>query len=793
MGRTLAGMAPRRIGLGLLAGALLAVGAVAWRARTPSPPSDAESPGATAHAPPAPGPPVLRGLDPAPAGARAGPPGEQPGDPSAPATLIVSVHGREGGERLEGVRVLVTPSGQEPRTALTDAEGQAVFRGLAPGAATWSTTSERFEATGLDAATLPPGGVVRVRVALRAGGRASGRVLDAATGQPIAGAEVVARSGGRTAGRTDVGGPPRLAATRTDERGLFVLTGLRLGFLVTLAASADGYADAEESLLILRSDPERHVEVDLTLERGGSLTFRVVGPDGQLAPGSEVCLYAEADRPADGLVERALRGWSRWSATTDASGIALLPGLPLNTELFAVAFAEGHAPSLASATLLAAAGPRGAAEALRLRRPAHVVLQLVLPDGRTVAMPLIGSGEEGAPRRYRISRGMLAGERADGWDLSGAQEPGVHRLLLIVEGCQQREVTLDLQEGEHARPVVPLEPSASLEVEVVAQDDVPLDAVTLTVTPTGRPSEVLARLEEVALAGIRVLDLPPGPLQLTATDALGRSASLDGVQAPARGLRLVLAPAVTVVASLAPTAGEALPAGALVEAWREGRRVWRQSVPLLKGVATWKQAAGPVHVWIVPPGHRPLRLELSGEPGEGLRVGPLALQPPLALDLRVVNRAGRTLPGARVSLEPWVLGALDLPHGEDRLEGLPADPFLLHVRAPGHLGLSVPVDLGGAPRDRLEVALPQGAELAGRIRTAAGGLALGASLRFEPLHADPEAPVVARQTVDRSGEYVERLAAGRYRLHVTYRGREQAVAEVTLAEAEVRRLDLSLR
>jgi hypothetical protein len=123
--------------------------------------------------------------------------------------------------------------------AAIDASGRFALTGLPPGPLLVSVAAPGY-APALDLAVsirAEPAPPAELRVLLERGARLAGRVVDAETRQPIAGASV--RLDGR-AGRD--GEAPLEAMVQSDARGAFVLEGVRAGSAAIMVAAAEHHA-----------------------------------------------------------------------------------------------------------------------------------------------------------------------------------------------------------------------------------------------------------------------------------------------------------------------------------------------------------------------------------------------------------------------------------------------------------------------------------------------------------------------------------------------------------------------
>ncbi|RMH04047.1 MAG: carboxypeptidase regulatory-like domain-containing protein [Planctomycetota bacterium] len=145
------------------------------------------------------------------------------------------------------------------------------------------------------------------RVELEPGLELRGRVLDAATAQPVADAVVraVPPAAGLASllGGLDPGG--RMASTRSDEQGRFRLDGLAAGTW-TLAAEHEDYAPGRSDPIELAAGRPAG-EVEIRLGRGATLTVRVLGDDGAPRPDTLVTLTGMdgSTRPDAGQTDAA--------------------------------------------------------------------------------------------------------------------------------------------------------------------------------------------------------------------------------------------------------------------------------------------------------------------------------------------------------------------------------------------------------------------------------------------------------------------------------------------------------
>ena len=142
----------------------------------------------------------------------------------------------------------------------------------------------------------------------------SGVVLDP-EGEPVAEAEVTARA------KDDDGELSReRREDETDENGRFVLRGVAPGE-VEIDVSAEGFTDLEEELVVQMGDA--NPDLSFTLSYGGTLSGRVVYPDGEGAPGARVT----AKSPEGVGMRSSFRSDASTSVETDEDGRFFLSAL----------------------------------------------------------------------------------------------------------------------------------------------------------------------------------------------------------------------------------------------------------------------------------------------------------------------------------------------------------------------------------------------------------------------------------------------------------------------------------
>lgn len=268
------------------------------------------------------------------------------------------------------------------REATTDAAGVATVADLPPSLEVFvGVLSDGIGAIPWTPVTLPAAGEVTRRVILPAGRTVRGRVTDAETGAPIAGA------------RVGVGWMLRHAVA-TGADGTYALPGW--------TGAGDGGLEAEAGGCVRGRAFVRDSDVvDFALRPGFSATGRMVGADGAPVPGAFLTLIA-ATRTDDGF------RMSRGHAVAAADGAFRIAGLDREMAHDLVAFAPGH-----GRILRAVSSPESGDLALG---------DVVLPASHVIAGRVVNARGEPVPRAQVVLRGPDAGAMVPGGSAYGASE-----------------------------------------------------------------------------------------------------------------------------------------------------------------------------------------------------------------------------------------------------------------------------------------------------------------------------------------------------------------------------------
>ena len=335
------------------------------------------------------------------------------------------------------------------------------------------------------------------------GSRLTGRVVDAETQAPIAGATVELGS--------EAGGQGYFRA-HTDARGGFALERVPADRWYALSVGADGYAE-----FVLGSwqfpAAQRSVDVVIPLDRAGGIEVRLTGPDGRTPlAGAQVTVRAERDaewwegfRPPPAPVFTDAQGAARfrdlprgaWTVTADAPG-----RMPF--EARRVAVRRGEVTTVTG----------------RLARPASLSGTVRLADGTPIEGVAVttqgtaeGVGQSGSGGEFTIA------------DLP----PGRFRFQVGHDGFEPiaAAAPITLQEGEARSGIAltvtprPAELAFVLEREAFGLD---------------KPVEVGVRSYRVGQVDCALYEIPVGRLTDPARDfrALAQGADTSGLGAVAR-------------------------------------------------------------------------------------------------------------------------------------------------------------------------------------------------------------------------------------------------------------------
>ncbi len=648
-----------------------------------------------------------------------------------------------------------------------------------------------------------------------------GRVEDAATAAPVAGASVSVHDWGEA-----------FEFGPTDAEGRFHVPGVRNDDESALTASAAGYATARLGIRV-DSGKVQPAEPVVRLERGGALVGVVRTGDGKPVPGATVVVAFQDEGPTevpeegaepepygesiehlecdDWLFERE-GGAEAARATAGPDGSFRVEGLRLDTTYEATARAAGHAG--ASAVRGLRAGRVGVT--LSLRRSAVVLLRVSVPAG--LLLP--------SDARVRVFQHGLPvkpdGRAADGRFRFGALDPGPAIAFVQADGFRSAKEKIRLAEGERAEVEIALEAGATVEGVVVDAEGHPLANAEVQVASAGQNEAVRglylshARKAETDAQGrFSVGGIAGGPAVLVAEwgdwEAERWLATRECVHltAPARGVRVVLTPL----------------GGVRMRLLLPDRRLYEGEVWTSTDDADGNSSGGSDKVsggrleqarledgdWVLrvaPEGYAWIRRAFTIRDGAWIDLGDVVLDPGVVISGRVVDSGGRPVAGADISCdENDDRSTITDAEGRFSLDRFPRERVTLQVTAEGF----VPEILAMEPSRTtgLEVRLLRMATVRGSVRTTGGASAASIGLSFRP----PEARLVRRtgQRLDgtqvefdlyEGAEWVESDAAGRFEsalapgrwigLWTDDAGKEHRVGEWELHDGETLDVEITL-
>ncbi len=368
------------------------------------------------------------------------------------------------------VRIVVKGSAIELAQTRTDADGVFRCQGLPPARAILQVSSPEFEEVWkqLD---IEAGLVHQITIEMKAGKALRGRVVEATTGRPIAGAEVATSWTFKR-------------AVSTDTMGRFLLKGLRDSDYLMCHVRAPGYASVRQSV-----SGKLDEECEIRLVQGGAVAGRVVDESGKPVPSAYVAVAADfAEQPG-------IQGCDWIPASMDNDGRFQVVSLLVDQHYWLLARAAGFGTRVYALPHIVGSGERLDLGDVVLRAAGGIEGRVVDENGTTIpraSVSLSGCNDDskswlasGEPTRvfqfemrhsstdalgvFRFA-GLAAGQYSLRAEASWGSE--VTQIVGVADGAQQEGILLTIPRGKAISGTVELpsgEPLGQLAAETWLQ------------------------------------------------------------------------------------------------------------------------------------------------------------------------------------------------------------------------------------------------------------------------------------------------------------------------------------
>ncbi len=442
-------------------------------------------------------------------------------------TIAGKVIDAADGRPIAGVEVHaftdLIPGPPESRPC-TDAEGRFEVKKVPPGRIEVHVYADEYLPAALGPFEVQEGGKIEGQeVCLRRGFVRRGRVVDARSGDAIAGAKV---------GLTGDGDLPWRSAS-SDHLGSFELRGLGEGEY-RLKAIADGYLEAREDLAIRILED---TGIIVRLERGGSISGRVVDAAGRPVPGASLLPDATVREDETGIHDLVSLLESR-ETNTDVDGSFLISGLPPR-EVYIVRASRDGFLYAATDPLEVRKGETASAGEIRLIRGGSIRGHVVDDRRVGIAGAMVTVREAGAVEREEHPEGKThllfeeqpgcLGERTDAsgaFDLSPLAA-GAWTVCAYAPGrVQPPDREVEILEGESVGGIDLIFPGGgTLRGTVLDRVDRPIADAEIRVSAAENGLEAKARTD--ASGRFEAAGLPPGKVAIEVSRASFASAKTE--------------------------------------------------------------------------------------------------------------------------------------------------------------------------------------------------------------------------------------------------------------------------
>jgi hypothetical protein len=663
----------------------------------------------------------------------------------------------------------------------SDADGAGVIR--------WSGTFAYVETTArgfvpsIDGIATTDGGTLEIL--LTRGAVLRGRVVEARTRRPVAGARIVTGQEGHADGELE---PPWYQQATADESGRFRLDSL--GRQDTrLWVEARGWSRARATFEVSDDGRVEPDDVTLEVEPAGWLSARVTRSDGTAAAGAIVILEPEGGPPSDpGAFIDAWVRHHRWFDTATVLGDTDEHG---EASIYGLAFGTRYGVRICDKVQADAASP-----ALILATPASPEVRLERHLRATATLNLHCTGiDSDAVGSLSIE---LDGEEAPTGDVIGGSTrvttgivPGRHSV--VARARDRAPITFDavFDEGAVVDRRITFEPGLSVSGIVVDDRGAGVERARVTL---GSGSEERGLGWSDASGAFRIGGLPAG-----ACEAMVEGPGYDwsymplttNIDVPAQDVRLVLRAKPVVTARFSAIEAGRLPGPLKPFVWVGGAPSGRQ--PVVGAVVRWRLDHEEARVGVVATGLALWERDVRVQAGAVLDLGDVVLEAGRRLEGQVVDPEDHPVADVEVNLDHlFGPGTRSGSDGRFVLEHIPRDPVWLRVSAKDYLRELVAAD-ARASAQPIRISLRRGALVRIAVRTADGGPGLGYEVRVNAATDLPE-PNSAWEVTDELGGCQARLSPGTYRVSVLRRdGLETQVAQTTVTLAEGTETDAEIR
>ena len=660
-----------------------------------------------------------------------------------------------------------------------------------------------------------------------------GRVFDAVTSLPIAGASVVVTD------RSD-----DLEVGPTDQNGAFHVPAVMNDHEAPIVARAPGHV-AERITVRVDGGKPQPAEAVLRLEPGASLVGVVRSADGTPVPGAVVHVQPQWSvdsvgvesapaPPADDIVlepdavrryefdddilDRPWRsdGVETFGMTAGTGGAFQIDGLRIGTAYEASASAPGHSSSPLVRGLHVGADGAGRPVTLTLRRSATVLVRIAVPAGSTV------------PATPRVRLFLLRDDTmckpvsldSEGRFRFGDVDPGRVNVLVQADGFRSAVKSLAVVEGAISETTVALESGGTVEGVVVSADGSPVAGANVEVAPaTGNGGGVgrclfgSRKTWSGAQGRFLIGGVPPGDAVLVADWGDCRERHFLGTRArvsltvPVRDLRVVVSRLATVRIRLLTPDGHPFQ-GKVWTFSLSSDGSWGSEDVITDGrVEDTRRDDGDGSILVAPDEFAWIRRSFTIHDGTDVDFGDVTLDPGVTVSGRVEDGAGRPVVGATLTFfENDKRSVRTDGEGRFSLNRVPREPVSLRVEADGFCNSAIEVD--PTRTSGIEVRVARHATLRGVLKTS-GGAALEGRVELRPFGAILNHSSVtgtdgthgesdwyegaAWIESDPKGHFEEAISPGRWiGWWVDGTGKERKVGEWTLADGETREIEIVL-